>query len=112
MNDLALRTVGGFVALLVVLGVVLFGPAWTVDYWQAWVYLLIFGGSSALITVYLWQRDPALLERRVNAGPAAEKEGSQQVIQLGAAIAFIGMFVIASLDRRFGRSAVPVAVTI
>jgi ABC-type multidrug transport system permease subunit len=47
--------------LIAVLGVLLLGPAWTLGYWQAWVYLFVFGASFALITAYLWKKDPQLL---------------------------------------------------
>jgi protein-S-isoprenylcysteine O-methyltransferase Ste14 len=112
VSDLARRTVFGFVQLLVVLGVVLFALAGTLDYVQAWVYLLIFFLSAALITIYLWRKDPRLLERRVNAGPVAEKEPIQKVIQLLAALAFIGIFVICALDHRLVWSTVPLAIVI
>jgi protein-S-isoprenylcysteine O-methyltransferase Ste14 len=112
MRNLAGKTISGFAQLMVALGIALFGPAWTFDFLQAWVYLLIFAGSAALITVYLWQKDPKLLERRVNAGPTAEKENRQKLIQLVAAIAFIGILVVPSLDHRFGWSHVPLAIVI
>jgi protein-S-isoprenylcysteine O-methyltransferase Ste14 len=106
-NNLARHTIVGFVLLAVILGVALFGSAGTLDFWQAWVYLLVFMGSSALITVYLWRESPELLARRVNAGPTAEKQTSQQVIQLVASVAFIGCLVVPALDHRFGWSNLP-----
>jgi len=36
------------------MSLLLFVPAGTVHYWQAWVYLSIFTGASVLTTVYLW----------------------------------------------------------
>ena len=36
------------------MSLLLFVPAGTVHYWQAWVYLSIFMGASVLTTVYLW----------------------------------------------------------
>ena len=53
--------------LAIVLGLLLFIPAGTVRYWQAWVFLLIFIGTSILITLYLMTYDPGLLERRMRA---------------------------------------------
>src|SRR5258708_22339965 len=101
-RSLAGRTLRGFAQLVIVLGIALFAPAWTLNFWQAWVYLCVFSASAALITVYLWRKDPKLLERRVNAGPTAEKEKPQQLIQLIAAIAFIGILLVPSLDHRLG----------
>jgi protein-S-isoprenylcysteine O-methyltransferase Ste14 len=110
MQTLAGKTISGFAQLIVALGIALFGPTWTFDFLQAWVYVFVFGVSAALITVYLWQKDPKLLERRVNAGPAAEKENRQKLIQLVAAIAFIGILVVPSLDHRFAWSHVSLAI--
>jgi protein-S-isoprenylcysteine O-methyltransferase Ste14 len=106
VSNLARRTVLGFAQLLVVMAIGLFGPAWTLNYVQACVYLFIFFGSAAIITVYLWRNDPGLLERRIDAGPIAEKEPLQQLIQVVAAITFIGFLVIPSLDHRFAWSQV------
>jgi len=64
MKSLAVRTTLGFVQLLVCLAALLFLPAWTIHFWQAWVYLFLFAASSASITAYLWNKDRALLERR------------------------------------------------
>jgi protein-S-isoprenylcysteine O-methyltransferase Ste14 len=111
-RSLASRTLLGFAQLVIVLGIALFAPAWTLNFWQAWVYLCVFSASAALITVYLWQKDPKLLERRVNAGPTAEKEKPQQLIQLIAAIAFLGILLVPSLDHRFGWSNVPASIVI
>jgi protein-S-isoprenylcysteine O-methyltransferase Ste14 len=112
MDDLKRKTILGFAQLLGCMGILLFVPAWTLDFWQAWLYLFVFGISCALITVYLWNKDPKLLERRVNAGPIAEKEPTQKIIQLIAAIAFIGSLVIPALDRSYGWSHVPSAIVI
>ena len=112
MNPLAQKTLLGFTQLTAVLGILLLTPAWTLDYWQAWVYLFVFTASSALITTYLWKKDRKLLERRINAGPGAEKETSQKLIQLLASFAFMGALILPSLDHRFSWSAVPLPVVV
>jgi hypothetical protein len=66
VDDLKRKTILGFAQLLIFMGILLFVPAWTLDYWQAWVYLFIFGGSSALITIYLWQQDPKYFRSSAN----------------------------------------------
>jgi protein-S-isoprenylcysteine O-methyltransferase Ste14 len=112
MDKLARKTVLGFMQLIAALGVLLFFPAWTLDYWQAWLYLFVFVSSSALITAYLWKKDPKLLERRIEAGPGAETEKSQKLIQLLASFVFLGAMILPSLDHRFSWSAVPLPVVI
>jgi protein-S-isoprenylcysteine O-methyltransferase Ste14 len=110
VNKLIRKAAFGFLQLIAVLGILLLVPAWTLDYWQAWVYLSVFAGSSALITLYLWKNDPKLLERRTNAGPRAENDSSQKLIQRLASFVFVGAMVLPSLDHRFAWSAVPVSV--
>ena len=100
---LALAVLAGVMALL------LFGPAGTVRYWQAWVYLSIFTSASVLTTLYLMRRDPALLERRMRGGPTAEKRPAQKLIMLCTSIGFIALLVVPAFDHRFGWCAVPLA---
>ena len=104
---LAAKTTLGFANLIFLLGVVLFVPAWTLRFWQAWLYLFLFAASSAAITIYLWKHDQALLSRRAKAGPTAEKTRPQQVIQLFASLGFLAIIVVPSLDHRFSWSHVP-----
>jgi protein-S-isoprenylcysteine O-methyltransferase Ste14 len=107
MSHLARRTVLGFTQLIVGLGIFLFVPAWTFNFWQAWVYLFLFTVSASLITGFLWVKDPELLERRIKAGPGAEKESRQKVIQILASLAFAGLLILPSFDRRFSWSKMP-----
>ena len=88
-------------------GSLTFIPAGTARYWQAWVYLGVFFGASFLITRYLMEKDPALLERRLGAGPAAEKERTQKIIMLIASLGFVASLVVPALDYRFRWSSVP-----
>lgn len=96
-------------ALVAVMALVLFVPAGTLRYWQAWVYLSIFAVTSLAITLQLMRHDPALLERRMRGGPAAEKRPVQRLIQLCTSAGFIALLLVPALDFRSGRSAVPIA---
>jgi len=107
MKSLNARAWLALAILFVVMGLLLFVPAGTVHYWQAWVYLAIFMGACALTTLYLMKNDPALLERRMSGGPTAEKEPTQKLIMLGASAGFIALLVVPAFDRRFGWSMVP-----
>ncbi len=110
MNDLNRKAFTGLMNLIVVLALLLFLPAWTIDYWQAWIFLAVFSVSVLAITIYLMKEDPKLLERRVNAGPGAEKQKSQKIIQLLATIAFVAVLVVPAIDHRFGWSTMPTYV--
>lgn len=107
MDNLNAKAWIGIASLAVAMALVLFLPAGTIDYWQAWVYLVIFFGASIPITLYLMKNDPALLRRRLRAGPTAEKRKPQKIAMSLASIGFIAMLVVPSLDHRFGWSSVP-----
>lgn len=109
---LATRAWLAILFLLVVLGLLLFVSAGTLDYWQAWVYLGIFGISSSITTLDLLKRDPALLERRMRGGPTAEQRGVQKIIMAFTSIGFGALVLVPALDRRFGWSRVPTSIVI
>jgi len=112
MKNLNIKAFGGLLFLLLVMAALLFLSAWTLDYWQAWAFLTVFGVSGLVITVYLMKKDPKLLERRVYGGPTAEKETVQQIIQSITAIMFIAILVVSALDHRFAWSSVPSYVSL
>ena len=98
--------------LTLVVGLVLFGFAGTLRYWHAWVYLLFFVGMSGAITFDLMRRDPALLERRMKGGPAAEPRPLQRVLMLGASVGYFGLLIVPALDFRLKWSRVPPGVVV
>lgn len=112
MANLLVKTFLGFVFLIVVLGLALFLPAGSLSFWQAWVYLADFAICTILITAYLIKNDQGLLERRVRAGPVAETQKSQQLIQSLASLFFIALFIVPGFDYRFHWSHVPVVVSL
>jgi protein-S-isoprenylcysteine O-methyltransferase Ste14 len=101
MASLNKKAFRGLFFLLLVMAALLFVPAGTLNYWQAWAFLAVFGASALAITLYLIKKDPRLLERRVHAGPTAEKETSQKIIQSITALGFMAMLVLPALDHRF-----------
>jgi protein-S-isoprenylcysteine O-methyltransferase Ste14 len=109
---MAARSIAGLLFLLLVLGVALFAPAGTLGYWQAWLYLAVFGASAGAITLHLWNHDPQLLERRLRAGPTGEQRPIQRLIQSVASVAFLAIYVVAAFDNRFGWSHVPGVVSV
>jgi protein-S-isoprenylcysteine O-methyltransferase Ste14 len=112
MGNLMVRTILGFAFLMLVLALALFIPAGSLGFWQAWVYLADFALCTILITAYLVKYDQELLAGRVKAGPVAETQKSQQVIQGLASIFFIGLFIVPGLDYRFHWSHVSPVVSL
>jgi protein-S-isoprenylcysteine O-methyltransferase Ste14 len=107
MNNLLVRTFVGFAFLIVIMALALFIPAGSLSFWQGWLYLADFAVCTILITVYLIQNDRELLEGRVKAGPVAEGQKSQQIIQGLAGLCFIALFIVPGLDFRNGWSHMP-----
>ena len=107
MSSLNVKAAGGLLALLIAMGALLFVPAWTFDYWQAWVFLLVFGLSSLTATIYLMTYNAGLLERRLRGGPTAEKMLSQKIIMWIASVGFAAILVVPALDHRRDRGQYP-----
>src|SRR5579872_6712729 len=107
MNKVISNAFIGLSFLMLFLGAVLFISAGTLHYWEGWVYISVFFLCCAAITGYLVKTDMELLKRRLNAGPRGEKEKSQKIIQSIAQFAFIGIYVVSGLDRRFRWSPLP-----
>jgi protein-S-isoprenylcysteine O-methyltransferase Ste14 len=93
-------------------GVALFWPAGTFHYWQAWVFIAIFFGSSLVPTAYLARKQPAALRRRLHAGPTAETRPAQRVIISVIVLLVAATYAISAFDHRFGWSTVPLAVIV
>jgi hypothetical protein len=67
------QAVLGLTALAVVMWLALFLPAWTLSYWQGWLYWLVFTASVSVISAYFLKKDLTLIANRLKAGPMAEK---------------------------------------
>lgn len=75
------------------------------NFWNGWLYWLVFCIPTFVITAYFLQNDPALIERRIRP---TETRPAQIVGQSMAAILFFGgIIILPSLDYRFEWSFVP-----
>ena len=97
---------------LVVIAVLLFGPAGTFAYWQAWMFLAVFAAAALVPSVYLQITNPAALQRRMRGGPAAEGRTVQKMVMIVLYGSLAMMCVVGGLDRRFGWSSVPLGLTV
>ncbi len=112
MKNLILKSILGLLFLVLVLALALFLSAGSLGFWQAWVFLAVWTVSVVLITAYLIKYDQKLLASRVQVGPTAETQKSQQVIQSLASLFFIALFIVPGLDFRFHWSRVPPVVSL
>ena len=97
------------VAGAVLLGLLLFLPAWTFNYFGAWLFLGVLLIPVMIMGAVLFVKAPALLEKRLQD---KEKEASQKGVVALSGLMFIGGFVLSALDFRFGWSSVPFWLTI
>lgn len=95
--------------MIIILSLLLFLPAGTLQYWQAWVYMGILFIPMFFVMQYLLKNDLALLERRMKM---KEKEKSQKLYIKLSLISFPFVFIIPALDYRFGWSNVPMIVVL
>jgi protein-S-isoprenylcysteine O-methyltransferase Ste14 len=108
----ALQVTASSVVGLALMGLALFWPAGTSDYWQAWVFLGVFVVLSAVYTVYVGIKSPEVLRRRMHAGPTAETRPVQKVVSSGVVLMFFALLVVSAFDHRFGLSTVPTAMVV
>ena len=107
MNILHLKAFAGLLFLFVAMAALLFVPAGTSDYWQAWTFLAVYFACSLALSLYLMIADPALMQRRMRGGPTAEKEPVQKIIMIITSLGFVGLLVVPALDHRFAWSQMP-----
>lgn len=112
MKNLAPKAWISLAALVAVMGGILFAAAGTARYRQGWAYLAVFAAQAALVTLYLLSKDPALLERRMRGGPAAEERPAQRIIMLFASLGFVAVHLVSGLDHRFGWSHLPIPLVV
>lgn len=95
-----LKFVSGFAAV----GLLLFLPAGTLRYWNAWLFSALLFLPMLMVGILLFLKAPELLEKRLNT---REQEGTQKAVVALSALIFCLGFVLAGLDFRFGWSHMP-----
>jgi protein-S-isoprenylcysteine O-methyltransferase Ste14 len=81
--------------------------AWSLHYWQGWLFLIVFCVACLVTTEYFLHTDPKLIERRSAVGPAAETEPTQKRIMAIMSVGFLLLILIPAFDYRWHWSDVP-----
>jgi protein-S-isoprenylcysteine O-methyltransferase Ste14 len=97
---------------LAIFGLLLLWPAGTFNYWQAWVFTAVFTVFTLVPSIYLLFTNPAALQRRMRAGPAAETRATQKIVITFASLLVPAVMVFSAFDHRFGWSPVPTPVSL
>jgi protein-S-isoprenylcysteine O-methyltransferase Ste14 len=112
MMKIALQTLASALFGIAFFGVVLFWPAGTFDYWQAWVFVAVFMVATMVPSIYLAVNRPEVLRRRIHAGPLAETRLVQKFVTIGTVLMVVAVAVVSALDHRFEWSPVPTLVVV
>ena len=93
-----------YLAGVVLLGLLIFLPAGTLRFPNGWLLMGLLFIPMFCAGVAMMLRDPALLEKRLNA---KERESDQQDVIRKSGVLFIVSFVLAGLNFRFGWLSLP-----
>lgn len=97
-KELFYQAILKFVLGVVVIGMLIFLPAGTFDYWNAWLFMgilfipILFGGIAMMI------KNPKLLKKRLKA---KEQQSEQNLVIKLSGLMFVMGFVMAGLNFRF-----------
>lgn len=103
-GNLLVNAIIKFAAGIVLMGLVLFLPAGTIHYPNAWLFIALLFIPMLILGGVLFTKAPQLLEKRLNS---KEKEKEQVGIVAASALMFMGAFIVAGLDFRYGWSNIP-----
>ena len=83
---------------VVTVGVLLFLPAGTLNYWQGWLLMATLFVPILLVGVFLMAKNPQLLQKRLDA---KENTKQQQMVVKLSGLLFVAAFVVAGLSHRY-----------
>ena len=106
---LFISAISKFMLGVLLVGALLFLPAWTLDYPGAWLFMALLFVPMFIAGIVMLIKNPALLESRLDA---KEKEAEQSLVVKLSGLMFLAGFVVAGLDHRFSWSYVPTPVVI
>jgi len=90
-----------FAVNLLFAAAVLFIPAGSLRFWQAWAWMAVTFIPNSFFFLYIFKHDPQLLERRLQA---KEQIGAQKLIKAAGILIFFPSVLLPGLDYRFGWS--------
>ena len=89
---------------IVLMGALIFLPAWTLDYWPGWLLMCILFIPMIIVGFILLEKNPDLLRKRLSA---KEKESEQKTVVALSGLLFIAAFIVAGLNWRLGWLVLP-----
>ena len=103
-NKLFLQALGKFLLGVAVIGLLLFLPTGSLQYWQGWLLMGILFVPMFCAGLVMMAKNPELLRKRLNA---KEEEKEQRTVVKLSGVLFVAAFVVAGLNWRFGWCVLP-----
>jgi protein-S-isoprenylcysteine O-methyltransferase Ste14 len=94
---------------LILIGAMLFLPAWTLDYPGGWLFIALLFIPMIIMSAFMLAKAPELLKKRIDF---KEKEKTQKGVIAFSGLMFPAAFIVSALDFRFGWSTVPTPIVI
>lgn len=98
-----------FLMGLLVVCALLFIPAGTINYYNAWLFIGILFIPMFIAGIVMMIKNPELLKQRLDA---KEKESEQKLVILGSGIMFLSGFIVAGLNYKYQWFILPNVVVI
>lgn len=106
---LLMEAITKFTCGLVLVGLLIFLPAGTLDYGYGWLFIGLLFVPMLIAGFVMLAKSPEFLKKRLDA---KEKQGKQKGVVAFSGLMFIAGFVVAGLDYRFGWSHMPIWVVV
>lgn len=97
-KELFYQAILKFVLGVIVIGLLIFLPAGTIYYWNAWLFMGILFIPMFFAGIIMMFKNPELLEKRLNA---KEKQAEQNLVIKLSGLMFILGFISAGLNFRY-----------
>jgi len=105
---LFIQAITRFLAGLLLVGLLLFVPAGSFGYWQAWLLVIILFIPMFIAGLIMLVKSPDLLRKRLNV---KEEQTEQKTVILFSGLMFLAAFILAGLNYRFAWFILPGAVS-
>lgn len=92
------QAIAKFLLGVLLIGLLLFLPAGTLRYWNAWLFLGILFIPMFVAGIVMMRKNPELLRKRLSA---KEDEQEQKIVLLLSGVMFLAAFIVAGLSFRF-----------
>lgn len=97
-KQLFFQSITKYLLGVVILGILIFVPARSFQYWQGWLLMGILFVPMFIAGLVMMVKNPELLRKRLNA---KEQEKEQKTVVALTGVLFVASFVVAGLNWRF-----------